>query len=1025
MDISKLNINQQLAVQHPSGPVILVAGAGTGKTTVITQRIAWLIEKGLAKPDEILALTFTDKAAAEMEERVDKLLPLGYVDLWIQTFHAFAEKILKQHALEIGLPKEFKVLDQTSAWMLVRENLHRFDLDYYRPLGNPTSFIHALINHFSRCKDETVYPDDYLRYVQELKLDLDVPEDRAVKAGKKEDPLMVRQAHHDSGEQDEIARLNEVANAYHVYQQVLLENNALDFGDLINYCLQLFQKRPMLRQRYQLQFKHVLVDEFQDTNWAQYELVKLLVGPAQNIMVVGDDDQAIYKFRGASVSNILAFKKDFSQAGEIYLTDNYRSGQAILDSAYNFIQLNNPDRLEVKLAQGRKGKKAEQKLSKQLISHSDAPGEVAVKCYATGEDEVRGVLEEILRLKNARDNATRDPGSAQRTPFLWSDVAILSRNNEQAQKFVRFFRQVGVPHQFVAAKGLYTQEIILSILNYLKLLDNYHESPSLYKIITLPFIGLTHEDIVNVAHLARRKSWSLYHAAKNYHGQVTLSLAGARGLAKLITDLDNHKQQALTQPVSAIVYHFLEDSGYLSWLTLEETAESKEQLLLLNQFYKKVRTWEDDNLGSTIHNFVEYISLELESGEAGKMVQDIEEGPETIKIMTIHGSKGLEFDYVFIVGLVHLRFPSIERADAIELPDALIKDTLPEGEAHLQEERRLMYVALTRARKQVFLTLAEDYGGAKKRKPSRFLTEMKLENFPVQEINQDLVVKNDELAAERTKKARRQTNYKLPTKLSFTQLKAFENCPLQYYYAHVIKIPAKGAAVFSFGQTMHKTLQSFFAAVMERSTVGKQADLFGAGAGDSVLGTREDGTLVSYKELMEMYEAAWQDDWFFDEKNKAQYHDNGKRILKEFYQQISANIPIPLYLEKGFNVKVGEYTIRGVIDRIDPTTNGKWRIMDYKTGKVKEKLTFDDKKQLLIYQLAAQDIFKAETESLMFYYLDQNKPVEFQASQKDLAQVKEWITTTADGIKQSNFVATPGNQCKYCDFNQICPVAMK
>jgi RecB family exonuclease len=272
------------------------------------------------------------------------------------------------------------------------------------------------------------------------------------------------------------------------------------------------------------------------------------------------------------------------------------------------------------------------------------------------------------------------------------------------------------------------------------------------------------------------------------------------------------------------------------------------------------------------------------------------------------------------------------------------------------------------------------------------------------------------------------THYKLPTKLSFTQLKAFETCPLQYYYAHVIKIPGKGAAVFSFGQTMHSTLQQFFQLVIERSQVGQQTDLFSATIKNEEIGAKnkeDEKPLVSLKELLDIYELAWQDDWYFDEKNKQEYYTQGKEVLKDFYRQIQPKIPVPLFLEKGFNIKVGDYTLRGVIDRVDPAEEGKWRIIDYKTGKVKEKISFEDKKQLLIYQLAAKEIFQAETESLQFYYLNENKPLSFQATESDLVKVKSWIVETADAIKSSDFPPQPGNACQYCDFNQICPFAKK
>jgi len=269
-----LNSEQKKAVVHGQGPLLIIAGAGTGKTTVITKRVAWLILNNLVKTDQILALTFTDKAAQEMEERIDRLLPYGYVDLWISTFHSFCERILQQHALDIGLPLNFKLLNQAQQSFLVQDNFDKFDLDYYRPLGNPTKFIQSLVKHFSRAKDELISPEEYLDYVENLKLDKDTSM---------------------SGEMldQETNRLKEIANAYHTYQQLLLENNALDFGDLINYTLKLFEKRPQILKKYQKQFKYILVDEFQDTNWAQYKLLQMLAQPKNNMTAVSDDDQCL------------------------------------------------------------------------------------------------------------------------------------------------------------------------------------------------------------------------------------------------------------------------------------------------------------------------------------------------------------------------------------------------------------------------------------------------------------------------------------------------------------------------------------------------------------------------------------------------------------------------------------------------------------------------------------------------------------------------------------------------------------
>ena len=991
IDLSYLNKDQKQAVTHDQGPAILIAGAGTGKTTVITQRIAYLIEKKKATPDEILAVTFTEKAAGEMIERVDKLLPLGYSDLWIHTFHGFCEKVLKDYALEIGLSNDFKLLDQTAAWMLVRENLDKFDLNYYAPLGNPTRFIHALLSHFSRLKDEVVYPEEYIKYTKSLKVS-------ATKAEDKE------------AEKAEIARNKEVANAYHVYQQLLLENNALDFGDLINYTLELFKKRPPVLKKFRKQFKYILVDEFQDTNWAQYELIKILAAPANNLMVVGDDDQAIYKFRGAAISNILNFKKEhtkdkssFAKASEdaplalreIFLNDNYRSGQKILDTAYNFIQQNDPDRLEYQY------KKGKTPLNKKLTSHVKAKGSVDVLSFIDKNAEIDGILAKIVDLKKKNPDTN------------WSDFAILVRANDQAQGFVSMMRKIGIPHQFMASRGLYAQDIVQDIIAYLKLLDNYHESAAFFRILSLPVTGLNIASIINLNHLARKKAWSLYYATKSNHRYIQLPVGDQRIIAKVISDIDKHTEQSKEQPVSQVIYNWLEDSGYLNMLTIEQNQYNTDQLHFLNQFFRKVRTWEEESIEDTsVHNFLETLDMEMQSGEMGAMQFDAEAGPDVVKVMTVHGAKGLEFKYVFITNLVHLRFPSTSRRDPIEMPEQFIKEDLPSGDAHLQEERRLFYVAMTRAKEAVYLTWAKNYGGSTTKKPSRFIDEIKIAS---KEITTP-IKEPDKINAKQVK-----PNYPVPKTFSFSQLRAYESCPWQYFYTFVAKVPTKGNAYFSFGKTMHSTLQKFYQLIINNSELG-QGDLFSK---DKKI------KAPTQKDLLAFYEESWIDDWYESEDQKQKYYQDGIRILKDYFKKYiedpersrrAKNFPTPLFLEKGFTIKVKDYSLRGVFDRVDADKKG-WEIIDYKTGKAKEKLTFDDKKQLLIYQIASEEVFKQPVKDLTFFYLTNNSPVSFVGTEKEITKTKDWIKNTIDDIVKHDFTATPGHVCGTCDFKSICPHA--
>ena len=968
-----LNSEQKKAVIHGQGPLLIIAGAGTGKTTVITRRVAWLILNNLVKTDQILALTFTDKAAQEMEERIDKLLPYGYVDLWVSTFHSFCERILQQHALDIGLPLNFKLLNQAQQSFLVQDNFDKFDLDYYRPLGNPTKFIQSLVKHFSRAKDELISPEEYLDYVDNLKIDKDT---------------------NMSGEMidQETGRIKEIANAYHTYQQLLLENDALDFGDLINYTLKLFEKRPLILKKYQEQFKYILVDEFQDTNWAQYKLLQMLSQPRDNMTVVADDDQSVYKFRGASYNNVLQFKKNYPKAEQIVLVKNYRSQQKILDLAYNFIQLNNPERLEAQ----------DKNIVKKLKAVKKEQGEIVHLHLETQEDEAKAVVKKIIELKEKDKEAS------------WNDFAILVRANHQAELFVQALRLANISHQFLARSGLFSKPVILDILAYLKLLDNYHESMAVYRILTSPIFNkkISNNEISYLINFANKKSWSVYEAMQKATGIFQLSKQTITQLNLFLSWIDKHTELSKKENVSKVVYAFLQDTDYLKTLSNQEDSES---IFWLNQFFKKIENFEAINFDKSVGTFIRLIDLMINTGDTGSIDAELEQGPESVKVSTIHSAKGLEFKYVFIVNLVDKRFPSIDRKDPIELPLGLIKEIIPQGDVHLQEERRLFYVALTRAKNSLYLSSADDYGGKTKKKLSRFLYELDLvkkEKLVKTEDKIDILIKP--LNKQEKKEKQKKIETTSPLRFSFSQFMAFSTCPLQYKFSFILKIPRQGRYVFSFGRSLHKTLYQFCQMWLSQKNV-TQKDLFGEKKSQSK-------KQLSFNDLIKIYEQLWIEDWYESKDHQKKYKEKGRQALKMFYHDFIQNKPNVKYLEKQFNFKIDKYTIKGAIDRVDETDQG-YEIIDYKTGQNKGTLSLEKKQQLYLYQLAAQSlpqVFDKPVHQLTFYYLETGKRISFLGKEDDLKKVEENAIKTIEKIEKGDFPPRPNRMCKFCDFYNIC-----
>ncbi len=968
----KVNTEQAKAVQHGRGPLLIVAGAGTGKTTVITERLAHLIMNEQVPSDNILALTFTDKAAGEMQDRVERILPFGYLDLWVMTFHSFGQRLLQTHALDIGLSNDFKLLSQTDQWLLIREHLDDFDLDYYRPLGNPTKFITALVKHFSRLKDEDISPAEYVKHAKSL----------AKGKSKKNE-----------ADKAEASRIMELAKAYATYNQLLLDNNALDFGDLILYTLRLLRERPAILKKYQRQFQHILVDEFQDTNWAQYELIKLISLLRNNLTVVGDDDQSIYKFRGASVSNILEFKKDFPEADVILLTKNYRTRQSILDLAHAFIQKNNPDRLEAKqeLFGGLE-------VVKKLAAQRPGKGEIDVIHVDTQESEARSVADKIedLRFRNK--------------DLSWDAFCVLVRANDHADNFISEFERRGFPYVFLAARGLFTKPLVLDLLAYLRLLDNYHESGALYRVLAMPIWGIDHGDVVELSYFAKKKTLSLYEAL-NRLTDVPVAEASRKGITKILDLLKQHTELAQTKPVGEVILHFLNDSGYLQALTKDETVQSHQQVALLRQLFKVVETFQRGERPAIVKSFLKYIDHVTESGDAGSLEHDLESSsPESIKIMTIHGAKGLEFPYVFVGNVVEERFPGRDRKDPIPVPDALVREILPQGDAHRQEERRLMYVAITRARDGVFFTLAEDYGGQRRKKPSPFLYELGLLKPPVKaEAKKPPPPARQFHPTPRQQKEAAVYNGR-ETHFSFTKLATYNDCPWKYRYAFVLQVPKKGSHVLSYGSSIHQTLFNFFTLWKERQK-------------------SEEPARVSLEELLTMYDRCFIDEWYPSKVARSKFYERGKKALTAWHAKTVKAFPNVLQLEQTFNLKIDEFVINGAIDRIDETgvdaktKKSLVKIVDYKTGKVKEKFDRDDKYQLLIYTLAVQDptILAAEVKELEYYFVDENGSRTMRPTDKDAVATQDWIRSTVEKIQSGDFHATPDPMvCKFCNYKEIC-----
>ena len=646
-----LNAEQREAVFHTEGPLLILAGAGSGKTRVLTHRIAYLIEEKGINPWNILAITFTNKAAGEMRERVDDIVGFGSESIWVSTFHSTCVRILRRHIDRLGYDNNFTIYDSDDQKTLMKDvcKLLQIDTKTYRE--------RTILSAISSAKDEMITPEEY---------ELNAYGDFSKK---------------------------KIAEAYKEYERQLKANNALDFDDLLVKTVQLFQTQPEILEYYQDRFRYIMVDEYQDTNTVQFKLISLLAAKYKNLCVVGDDDQSIYKFRGANIQNILSFEKEFEHTKVIKLEQNYRSTSTILDAA-NAVIKNNV---------GRK--------SKSLWTENGEGEKIQFRQFDTAYDEAEYIVGDI------RERV--DNGKA-----AYCDHAVLYRTNAQSRLFEEKMITANIPYKIVGGVNFYARKEIKDLLAYLKTIDNGKDDLAVRRIINVPKRGIGLTTVNRITEAAQQRGISFYEALCS----ADLVPGLGRSISKLesfAAMIEYFRKEAEHLSITELMEEILTETGYVEELKAEGEEEAEARLQNIDEFLNKIAAYEEscEEELPTLSGFLEEVALVAD-------IDSLDEESDYVVLMTLHSAKGLEFPYVYLAGMEDGIFPSYMTITA-------------DDPTEIEEERRLCYVGITRAKKELAMTCARRRmirGETQYNKMSRFLKEV-----PPQLLSTGKIVEKEEL----------------------------------------------------------------------------------------------------------------------------------------------------------------------------------------------------------------------------------------------------------------------------------------
>lgn len=631
-----LNEQQREAVFYTEGPLLILAGAGSGKTRVLTHRTAYLIEEKKVNPYHIMAITFTNKAAGEMRERIDKLVGYGSESIWVSTFHSTCVRILRRHIDRIGYDTNFTIYDSDDSKSLMKDICKRLNIDtkIYKE--------RSLLSAISSAKDELITPTEF-----------------ALRATAASDYVKRKQA-----------------EVYREYQEALHKNNALDFDDLIVKTVELFQTDPEVLDYYQERFRYIMVDEYQDTNTAQFQLIRLLAGKYKNLCVVGDDDQSIYKFRGANIYNILNFEKHFNDAKTIKLEQNYRSTQNILDAA-NHVIANNV------------GRKA-----KALWTANDAGDKVEFEQFDNAYEEADYIASDIA--SGVREGS-----------YHYGDYAVLYRTNAQSRLFEERFIVSNIPYKIVGGVNFYARKEVKDLLAYLKTIDNAKDDLAVRRIINVPKRGIGATTLNRVSDYAASYDIGFYDALKQAEEIPSIGKSAAK-IKPFVTFIQTMRSKLPYIDISELMREIIETTGYVKELEAEGTEEATARIENIDELLSKVVAYESAEENPTLSGFLEEVALVAD-------IDSLEEGSDYVVLMTLHSAKGLEFPKVYLAGMEDGLFPSY------------MSITSDHSSEELEEERRLAYVGITRAMRELAITCARQRmirGETQYNKVSRFVKEI-------------------------------------------------------------------------------------------------------------------------------------------------------------------------------------------------------------------------------------------------------------------------------------------------------------